>query len=498
MSRVDIAPLPTRTGSALAPSAADAHAGPRDLARLVMRRACVMAGAFLALALVLGGLAARGDTQAEIDAALALARAEQLLRELPPDDALARQALRDVGALRHVELEVVDAGGQVVFERRPAAPPPVLRWAMQATGADRLPAAAAPVTWLVPRPGAAPWTARLAASPESEQSEALKNLAGLFGVMLGFSVLTLAVLRWDIRRAFRPLERLLDAIRRIGLDDGHAALALPTMPIRELEGTALALKQLARSLLLAAEARRRLALQVQTLQEDERHHIARDLHDEFGQRLTGLRADVAWLRRTAPDGEAPERDAVLAGMDDRIAEIQLDLRGLLAQLRPLGPGGDAEATSAARLAELLEGIAAGWDRPGDKRLAARASVRWAAGSGSLDTLALPSSVVLALIRLSQEAFTNAARHGRARRAEVEVQIAESAGGEIALTWSARDDGIGLQDLETAWQRGNGLAGMRERIWALDGEFECACTHAPPFPGLFLQARITCRAPALPA
>jgi len=496
MPRIDAAPLPARAARTVLPRTLPERAtGPRDLARLVMRRASIVAGAFLALVLVLGVIAARTDTRAEIEAAFALASAEQTLRELPADDALARAALRGMGVLRHVELTVVDAGGRVIFESAPPAPPAPLRWAMRATGADRLPATTARVSWPIARPGAPPWTAILAPSPESEQNEALKNLAGLFGMMLMLSLLTLLVLHWDIRRAFRPLEKMLDAIRRIGQDDARAALALPTMPVQELEGTAVALKQLARALQHAEDERRRLAFQVRTLQEDERHRIARDLHDEFGQRLTGLRADVAWLRGDAIGPDRPRHDAVLAGMDEQIAQIQADLRGLLSRLRPLGMESVANDGSATRLAELLDGVAASWNRTGDRPLVARATVRHVDDARSLDGLALPGSVVLALFRISQEALTNAARHGRACRAEVDVAIDDSAADEVTLTWSTRDDGCGVADLASAWQRGNGLAGMRERIWSLNGEFECVSSGAPPFPGLHLRARLTCRRPA---
>jgi two-component system sensor histidine kinase UhpB len=270
------------------------------------------------------------------------------------------------------------------------------------------------------------------------------------------------------------------------------------MPIRELDATAQALRRLAASLEQAEDARRLLAHKVLTLQEDERQRLARDLHDEFGQRLTALRADAAWLRRRLAGDEAAE--AVVEGMGEQIARIQQDVRGLLARLRPLEDSG-AGTESAARLAALLAELATSWSRgAGSGGLQGEAAVHrhFADGRDTTDpaalaALALPRALVLTLYRISQEAFTNAARHGGARRAQVVVEIRDGAPGELVLHWSAADDGRGLVQSEGALARGNGLAGIQERVWALEGEFTWSAANPPPMTGLQLRARLACRA-----
>ena len=84
------------------------------------------------------------------------------------------------------------------------------------------------------------------------------------------------------------------------------------MPIGELQAIATALRELANALEGAEQQRRVLSQQVLTLQEDERQRIARELHDEFGQRLTALRADAAWLARRI--GQDPQAHAVVSAM----------------------------------------------------------------------------------------------------------------------------------------------------------------------------------------
>jgi len=178
------------------------------------------------------------------------------------------------------------------------------------------------------------------------------------------------------------------------------------------------------------------------------------------------------------------------------------VRDMLARLHPLA-GADGETDSAARLASLLDGLASSWSRSsaGGFRCEARVGRAThvvsdapgpaaAAEATALAALRLPRAVVLALYRITQEAFTNAVRHAGGRHALVRVEIDDSRPGAIVLEWSASDDGQGLQQPEKALQRGNGLAGIKERIWALDGEFDWMPVNPPPMRGLHMRARLS--------
>jgi two-component system sensor histidine kinase UhpB len=498
MDGIDASALPIEANRP--PGVATCRATPIDLPRLVLRRALPVALVFLLLTLVLGLLAVRSDTRAEIAAALELARLGERVRELPQDDAEALASLARVGPLRHVQLQVTDAGGRVLLQRAQPEPAAPWRWlmALSLRAGDTAPGQT--VTWTIPRAGTGAWRATVEASPASEEREALNNLVVLFGLLAACSLLMLAVMRWNVRRALHPLQVMLGAIARIEREDLEGVHALPPMPIRELEATSAALRRLAASLARAEEARRLLAQKVHTLQEDERQRLARDLHDEFGQRLTALRADAAWLRlRQAADGEGA---AVAAAMGEQIARIQQDVRSMLARLQPLAaadatPTGERGETLR-RLEELLHALAASWSRlgAGVRDCAVRVEAVLPGRAQDAGGLVLPRELVLGLYRISQEAFTNAARHADAKRSEIVVRVREDeddvTGHTLVIEWSARDDGRGLQHPESALQRGNGLAGMRERVWALGGEFSWQAAHPPPMSGLALQARLPCR------
>ena len=465
---------------------------PLELPRLVMRRASVVAVAFLLLLLVLGAIAARIDTRDEIAGALAFARMEQQLHTLPDDDAAALGSLRRVGALRHVRLRVADAEGRVLFGEVDGDGPRdgAMRRLMRATLGGDAASTEQTVSWTIPRPFGRPWTASFVTSPESEQHEALSNLLGLFVLLAASSVVMLVVMQWNVQRAFRPLREMLAAIAGIERQDAAGVQALPPMPIRELEAIAGALRRLAASLERAEAARRTLSQKILGLQEDERQRLARELHDEFGQRLTALRVDVAWLQRALPVGD--EAGRVLAGMNEQIARIQADVRDTLARLQPFA-GSAGELESAERLAALLDALAATASRPGagGLRCQVRVTRRGGPGGSALAGLRMPAAVVLALYRISQEAITNAMRHSGGQRVEVTVDIDDSEPGRLLLHWTACDDGGGLAQPERALQRGSGLAGIRERVWAFDGTFDWAPRNPPPLTGLRLDARLSC-------
>ncbi|WP_157270899.1 sensor histidine kinase [Azohydromonas aeria] len=440
---------------------------PMELPRLVMRRALAVALGALALCLVLGLLRMREDTQREMEGSLALARAGATLATIATQDhAAALAALRSLPGLRHMRLSVRDTQGRILLGPEDAAAPQRAgAWARLAALLG-LPAPTPAVSWTVPRPDGLPWTVELAASPDSELHEALSNLAGTFTLLALCCLLMLAVMRWNVRRSLRPLQALLGAIARVERRDMASMHALPPMPIRELEAIARALKHLVAEQERSEDARRLLSLRLLSLREDERQRLARDLHDEFGQRLTALRVDAAWLTRRLQ--EQPALQGVAAGMGEQVAQVQEDVRKLLARLRPFDTAcPDSAEPTLGRLRQMLQELVAGWSAAAHGH---GPHIELAITTAD-DTLALPQEMVLGLYRMSQEALTNVARHAGAQHVRLALHVEDGGGQALRLQWSVQDDGCGLDNLEAAMQRGSGLAGIKERVWALGGEFD---------------------------
>jgi two-component system sensor histidine kinase UhpB len=430
-----------------------------------MRRALLVAGAGLLLLLLLAIARARTDTLREMEGSLDLARASQVLASFarqPPEAGVA--ALRAVGSLRHLELTLRDEHGRTVLRLADpeAETAPVRPWRALAVGG--LARHAEPVRQPVRLNDGREWTAELSASPDSEVAEAATNLLGLFLAMAVLVAAILVAMHWVVRRSLTPLQALVDGIGGVERHELAAVQSLPRLRIRELEAIASALRHLAAAQERSEASRRVLAHRVMSLQEDERQKLARDLHDEFGQRLTALRVDASWLLRAAAlQGPALR---VLEGMAQQITVIQDDVRRLLARLRPLGltPDGiDPQAQTTARLHALLHDLVQAWSSTPREQLP---SVELCF-PGDLDDRPLPPDLALGLYRITQEALTNVMRHAQARSCRVSIAL-----GDDTLRWEVVDDGQGISDLAAAQRRGSGLAGLEDRIWTLGGRFDC--------------------------
>jgi two-component system sensor histidine kinase UhpB len=447
------------------------------MSRFLLTRIVVVSLVILCAALALALWRAQFDVQREERGALEIVHLFEELYALENGPAsevdrhiAALRAINASGALRHIQLELSDAAGNVLVAPRPRE---------QASRLERAFAAIAPGMRSVQVDPSGPWTlerddanrfvATLSLDPSSEQREALDNLVGMLVVLGGYGIALLLALVWALRRTLAPLQPIERAIVRYERDD--FAHRLPTLPFAEMDRIGGALNHLASTLSGAREARRVVSLKLVSSQEEERARIARELHDEFGQTLTAMRADVAWL--THRTEATPELHAVVVELGRQCERVQGQVRELLRRLRP-----SADAASGVPLGRLLDEIVTSWrERPGQRTVFVL--------DEHLGDRVLPDDLSLALFRLTQEALTNATRHAEATH--VVVHVGTSAVGDVE--WSVEDDGVGVDAIESASHRGSGLAGMRERVWAHGGEIEIGPRDAmAKRPGLRIAAR----------
>jgi len=206
-----------------------------------------------------------------------------------------------------------------------------------------------------------------------------------------------------------------------------------------------------------------LSASLQSVREQERTAIARELHDELGQMLTGIRMEVSWLGGRLAAGQQALTDKV-ASIKGQIDQSIASVRRMSSELRPLV------------LDDLGFAAAAGWYVD-----------QFSARTGLPVSLTLPEvdpprgdAVATALFRVLQEALTNVARHAEASRVEVALGFADQ-----RWTLSIRDDGAGF--VHDHRRRGDiGLVGMRERAQILGGQF--SVTTAPGT-GTLIEVRI---------
>lgn len=195
----------------------------------------------------------------------------------------------------------------------------------------------------------------------------------------------------------------------------------------------------------SSERLQSLARKLVELQESERYHIARELHDEAGQVLSSLKLSLGRLEQD-PDCTSHIRRHLrdLAGVADRVLE---DLHRLAMDLRPV-------------VLDRL-GLVAALEQFAGRTNSERLSVQFKAVG--FDEARLPQDVETSLYRIVQEALTNVMRHAHAGNVGI---LLERSGGRVRLF--VEDDGVGFTPDQENYSERLGLVGMRERAEMFGG------------------------------
>lgn len=194
------------------------------------------------------------------------------------------------------------------------------------------------------------------------------------------------------------------------------------------------------------ERLRHLSIHLQKIREDERTTLSRELHDEFGQALTGMKLDVSWIKRRLPenDGLILERlNSVLAALDRTIITVQQ----MSARLRPVALD-DFGLRDAVELAV--------------RDLTKRTDIVSRIVSEPYN-IGLNDTVSTGAFRILQESLTNVVRHSRAQ--DVTISLKKKKG---IFTMEISDNGKGITKKELVDPRSIGLTGMHERAHAMGG------------------------------
>ena len=195
---------------------------------------------------------------------------------------------------------------------------------------------------------------------------------------------------------------------------------------------------------------RALAARLQAVREEESIKIAREIHDELGGGLTGLKMDVSWIERRLPGAGDEAVRQKLRSMSELIDETIQKVRNISTELRP------------SVLDDLGLAAAVEWQaREFQRRTEIECVIT------SLDEeVALSAEKSTAVFRIFQEVLTNVARHARATRVEISM---EKRDGDLVL--KVCDDGRGIRESDISDTRSLGLLGMRERAVVFGGVVE---------------------------
>ena len=281
-----------------------------------------------------------------------------------------------------------------------------------------------------------------------------------------------------LRKLFASGERLVLGIETEVLDreGNHHTLVANVVILRDEQGNAVGTMGTSADITERKRAReeiekshaqlRALASHLQSVIEEERRRIAREIHDDIGQLLTATKMDLSLLSRSV--GEIKEKKIqktlskeieALIGLLDRGVQ---SIRKIVRDLRP----------------EVLEtmGFLAGinWQaKEFEKRTGIRISLSLPPAEPTLEKLH-----IVAIFRVMQEALTNVARHAEASTVKVELKAEPS-----ALRLTITDNGKGVGEDAHDQPGSFGVIGMRERVAALGGMFSI---HGKPCKGTVVE------------
>jgi len=189
---------------------------------------------------------------------------------------------------------------------------------------------------------------------------------------------------------------------------------------------------------------RRLAAHLISVREEERAHIAREIHDELGQVLTGIKMEVGWLQKRLKEPLLLEKTESMSKLIDSTVQT---VRKIATGLRP----------------EMLDDMglvaAVGWQA---KEFQKRTGIR--ARAHLPPERKFDFEISTAVFRIFQEILTNVARHSRATR--IDIRLAAS---DERIELEVVDNGVGIPEVELRGRKSLGLLGMQERALLFGGE-----------------------------
>ena len=277
--------------------------------------------------------------------------------------------------------------------------------------------------------------------PRDEIDEVWDSLQQLLAVCAMALALSLLTIRWAVRRGMRVLDELLLALQQVC--SGRLNVRLRCAGAPEAQQLALHFNRMTDALEQARLDNARLTQTLLAVQEQERTHLAQTLHDDLGQYLAGIRAQVCLLPLIAHQPQTLARTVHL--LEEQCEHLQQGFRVLVHDLYPV-------ALQHLPMSEAFAMLVAQWRA--SHGIDCRLQV-----SAELPPLSPANKTHL--YRLLQEALTNIVRHADASQVRVRLQ---HRGSRLRL-W-VRDNGQGAQQPQ---RPGVGLYSMYERARCLGGE-----------------------------
>jgi two-component system sensor histidine kinase UhpB len=285
----------------------------------------------------------------------------------------------------------------------------------------------------------------IVADPSDEIKEVWREAKSVVLVIVTFTAICLLLMVYTIRQALRPVSQINAGLGVI--QSGHYGARLPRFNLPELNRISQQFNHMAQVLEDQQNENRQLNRRLISVQESERRHLSRELHDELGQSISAIKAMAVNLRQhpeTRHDGAN-----TIIGVCNQMYSV---VRDMMNRLRPVALEELGVVTGIERLVD-------GWNDHQEECFCALTV------TGDFNHVEEDSAITL--YRIVQEALTNVAKHAAADK--VEIGIDRQSDGALAV--HIKDNGKGFAD--NIKHKGMGLLGMRERVEALRGKISLA-------------------------
>jgi len=356
---------------------------------------------------------------------------------------------------RHVQASLVGLDNRILYRSTPLTPDdPAPEWFYRLLAAR----AATSVIGLPP-PFARYGAILLETDSRNEISEVWGDVVLTFAILAGFCGLNAVLVYCVTGRALRPLGELSVAFNGIG--GGNYGLRVKESGPSELAQLCRGFNQMTAQLAEIEARKHRLEHQL-AVQEEERSELARDLHDEIGPLLFAVSVDLAVVQQD----EAVRGTPIVARIEsirDSMARLYKDVKAILGRLRPatlvdLG------------LAQAVESLVNFW----------RSRYPALIFEIHMPAEGFGMQIDDAVYHIILESLSNALRHGKPTRIEIEVALEQE---QILIR--VADNGLGFKP--DARSPGFGLIGMHERVGSLGGVLSVKNTVAGN--GVVVSARL---------
>lgn len=282
---------------------------------------------------------------------------------------------------------------------------------------------------------------RLQADTSDEMAEVWESVQQILGIFILSALISNIAIYLGVRQGIKPVEHFLEALNAIR--SGRYTARLQGYSIKEINELSVHFNKMAEEIERSEQENKSLMHQIMNVQEKERAYLARELHDDLGQYLTGIQAQAFLIEHSVDNPLLVEK--IGQQITDNCHAMQAGFRQLVRELHPV-------VLEQLGLCEALRNLVSHWQEVHNVKVDFQIPDVLPTATNEWNTH---------IYRIAQEALNNVARHAGAKQVDMHLLIEDN-----KLIMCISDDGCGLPEQLC---HGLGLRSMQERASYLNGK-----------------------------